>query len=228
MRKIGLVGGLGPESTVDYYREVISGYRARTGGKAPEMVIYSLNLQDFPPVSQKEKVVQWLMGAIRALHLAGADFALVTANTPHIVFDELSASSPIPLLSIVEETCRVVKEKHVDKVGLLGTKVTMSSDFYPRKFSYHDVAIIVPTSEEQDYIDKKITSEIIYNRIYEQTRRGLLKIIERMVGDDGIEGLILGCTELPLILTEDAFGIPFFNTTKIHAESAVRFCLTGK
>ena len=228
MRRIGLVGGLGPESTVDYYRAVISLHREKTEGKAPEMIIYSLDLKDFPPITETESVVQWLLGAIHALTRAGADFALVTANTPHIVFDELSAISPIPLLSIVEETRRVVKEKQLSKVGLLGTKVTMSSDFYQRSFSNSGIAVVVPMRDEQKYIDNKLTSEIIYGHIYEHTRRGLLNIIERMVKEDKIEGLILGCTELPLILTQNAFGISFLNTTRIHAESAVRYCLTGE
>ncbi len=228
MRKIGLVGGLGPESTIDYYRTLIKLHREKTGGRIPEIVIYSLSLQDFPPISQKDEVVQWLLGAIKALHQAGADFALVTANTPHIVFDELRALTPIPLLSIVEETCRVAREKRLSRVGLLGTKVTMSSDFYPRTFSAHDITVVVPSKDEKDYIDDKLTSEIIHNKINDKTRQGLLDIIARMVDEDNIEGVILGCTELPLILTEDAFGIPFLNTTRIHAESAVRFCLTGE
>jgi aspartate racemase len=228
MRRIGLVGGLGPEATVDYYRMVINKCRSEAGGKVPEIIVYSLDLKDFPRLEERHEIVQWLGGAINALHRADADFAVITANTPHIVFDELAALSPIPLISIVEETCRVVHAMDLKKVGLLGTKVTMSSDFYQRVFSARDISISVPTEQEQDYINDKLVSEIMYNRIIENTRQGLLAIIKRLIANHRIEALILGCTELPLILTSDAFGIPFLNTTKIHAESVVRFCLTGK
>jgi len=228
MKRIGLVGGLGPEATVDYYRIIISEYRKKMGGNAPEIIVYSLNLGDFPNIEQKDEVVDWFVKAVGSLHRAGADFAIITANTPHIVFDEVKALSPMPLLSIVEETCRVVRGLNFKKAGLLGTKVTMSSDFYQRVFSPHNISVVVPTAQEQDYINDKLMSEIIYNQIVEETRRGLLEIVRHMVDDYSIECLILGCTELPLILTESAFGISFLNTTRIHAESAVRFCLTGQ
>jgi len=228
MKRIGLVGGLGPEATVDYYRIIIDEYRKKTGGNAPEMVVYSLNLRDFPDIGKKDKVVEWLVKAIRSLHRAGADFAIITANTPHIVFNEVEALSPIPLLSIVEETCCVVSGLNIKKAGLLGTKVTMSSDFYQRVFSRHNISVVVPSVQEQNYINEKLISEIMYNQIVDETRQGLLEIVRRMIDDHGIECLILGCTELPLILTESTFGIPFLNTTRIHAESAVWFCLTGQ
>ncbi|UCG29196.1 MAG: amino acid racemase [candidate division WOR-3 bacterium] len=228
MRKIGIIGGLGPEATVDYYRTIIDEYRAQTGGDIPKIIVYSLSLKEFPSIGQRDAVANWLLGGLQALHRAGADFAIISANTPHIVFDEVKARSPLPLLSIVEETGKAVKALNLSRVGLLGTKITMSNDFYQRVFEQHNISLVVPTSSEQDYIDHKISSEIMYNQIYDETRDGLLKIIRRMIDDDGIKGLILGCTELPLILTHDDFGIPFLNTTKIHALSAIRYCLTGK
>ena len=228
MKRIGLIGGLGPEATVDYYRIMINEYRKKTGGDAPEIIVYSLNLNDFPSIEQKGRVIDWLLKAAGSLHRAGADFAVIGANTPHIVFSEVSALSPIPLLSIVEETCQVVRNLDFKKVGLLGTRVTMGGQFYQRVFSRYNISIVVPTSQEQDYINDKLVSEIVYNRIVDETRERLLQIVRRMIDDDSIEGLILGCTELPLILPDEAFDIPFLNTTRIHAESAVRFCLTGK
>jgi aspartate racemase len=141
MRRIGLVGGLGPEATVDYYRMIINKCRSEAGGKVPEIIVYSLDLKDFPRLEERHEIVQWLGGAINALHRAGADFAVITANTPHMVFDELVALSPVPLISIVEETCQVVQRLNLKKVGLIGTKVTMSSDFYQRVFSARDISI---------------------------------------------------------------------------------------
>jgi aspartate racemase len=228
MRRIGIIGGLGPEATIDYYRTIINEYRKQTRDDVPEIVVYSLNLRDFPDISNEDAVVEWLLGGLRALHRAGADFAIISANTPHIVFDRLKPISPLPLLSIVEETGRAVKNLGVDTVGLFGTKITMSGDFYQRVFDGYGIGIVVPAIVEQDYINHKISSELMFNNILEETRNGLLKITRRMIHDHGIQALILGCTELPLILTRDELRIPFLNTTRIHALSAVRYCLTGK
>ncbi len=228
MRRIGIVGGLGPEATIDYYRMIIDAYRGHSKGDAPEIVIYSMNMSDFPDINQRDKVIAWFANACEALHKAGADFAVIAANTPHIVYDDLKRISPIPLLSIVEETCRAAKNLKLKRVGLMGTKVTMSSDFYIRIFSRDSITVVVPTAQEQDYINDKLFAEIMYNKIVDTTRQGLLKIAKRMIDDDGIEGLILGCTELPLILTKDEFGIPFLNTTRIHVDSVVRYCMSGE
>lgn len=228
MRRIGIVGGLGPEATIDYYRMIIDAYRTQSKGNAPEIVICSMNLNDFPDINQRDKVIAWFAEAIEALHKAGAEFAVIAANTPHIVYDDLERLSPIPLLSIVEETRRVTNDLNLKRVGLLGTKVTMNSDFYERVFSRDSISVVVPTPQEQDYINDKLVTEIMYNKIVDTTRQGLLKIVKRMIDDAGIQGVILGCTELPLILTRDEFGIPFLNTAKIHVDSVVRYCLHGE
>lgn len=228
MRKIGIIGGLGPEATIDYYRTIVNECRAQTQGDVPEIIIYSLNLKDFPSIRNEDAVVQWLLHAIKALHSAGADFALISANTPHIVFDKVEPLSPLPLLSIVEETGKAAKALGIVKVGLLGTRITMSSDFYPRVFAKYGITVAAPNKDEQDYIDNKITTELIFNNIIEDTRSGLLKIVERMISRQGIQAVILGCTELPLILTHDDLGIAFLNTTRIHAHAAIRCCLTGE
>ncbi|MDH4210955.1 MAG: amino acid racemase [candidate division WOR-3 bacterium] len=227
MKKIGIIGGLGPEATIDYYRTIINECREQTQGDVPEIILYSLNLRDFPSIDNEDAVVKWLLDGLKALHRAGAHFAIISANTPHIVFDKLKPLSPLPLLSIVEETWTAVRALGVGRVGLFGTKVTMSSDFYQRVFENYGIALVVPSIEEQDYIDHKISSELMFNNICEETRNGLLGIAERMISDEDIEALILGCTELPLILTHDDLGIPFLNTTRIHALSAIRYCLTG-
>lgn len=231
MKKIGIIGGLGPEATIDYYRIIIESYRAKHDGNFPEILIYSLNMKELAQMlknGEPDKQVQWLVYAVKMLHQAGADFALISSNTPHMVFNEVRDLAPIPMLSIVEETCRVVEELGLEKVGLLGTKITMSAYFFQKVFARRKITIVVPLEQEQKYIHKKLMTEIIFNKIVEETRLELLKIIKRMIDTDSIQGVILGCTELPLILTKEEFGIPFLNTTKIHAESAVRFCLTGE
>lgn len=228
MKKIGIIGGLGPESTIDYYRMICRTYREKTNGRYPELIIYSLNFTDFPCTGSDaglDKVTGWLEGAVMALHKAGADFALISANTPHIVFPEVRARAPIPMISIVEATCRRAQSMGLKRVGLLGTRTTMNGDFYRQVFDSMNIAIVIPHDAEKEYIHDKISTELMYNTILEQTRQDFLFIVQRMVKEDSIDGLILGCTEIPLLLTEDAFGIPFLNTSEIHARAAVEFSL---
>ena len=140
---------------------------------------------------------------------------------------KIKGKSPIPLLSIVEETCKAVQKKGVRKVGLVGTEITMQSDFYRKVFNMKNITISVPRDDEQAYIMEKIRSELSVGIILEETRTGFLDIAKRMMKDDSIEGLILGCTEIPLLLTEETLGIPFFDTSRIHAESALRYSLSA-
>jgi aspartate racemase len=228
VKKIGIIGGLGPESTIDYYRIICQAYRKKTDGQYPQIIIYSLNFKDFPCTGSSaglEEITEWLTSAMHALHRASADFALIAANTPHIVFDEVKKRSPIPCISIVEETCRVACSMGLKRLGLFGTKTTMGAHFYQNVFSPHGIAIVVPHDVEKEYIHDKITTELMYNTVFETTRQDFLAIVERMVREDSIDGLILGCTEIPLLLTQDACGIPFLNTTMIHALAAVEFSL---
>lgn len=231
MRRIGIVGGLGPEPTIEYYRTIIHTTRKRRDKKdAPEIIIVSLNLQDFIQMfesGQKSIIIGWLTQAVHDLHGAGADFAIIAAVTPHIFFDEIVRLSPIPLLSVVEETCNVIKKVGLKRIGLFGTKFTMQSDFYQRVFSESHISVFVPTKEDQLVIHGKLIEELQFGVVIDETRNKLLSIVKKMIKIHSIQGLILGCTELPLILPGEAFGIPFFNSTKIHAESAVQYCLFG-
>ncbi|MGE5605662.1 MAG: aspartate/glutamate racemase family protein [Bacteroidota bacterium] len=168
----------------------------------------------------------WLLKGIDILYKAGADFGIISANTPHVVFDQLKSSSPIPLISIVEETSKKAKELKLQRVGLLGTGFTMRSNFFQKVFAKDNISIVVPKEQEQEYIQHKLMTEIELGRLLAETREGLLKIVKRMVDEDSIQGVVLGCTELPLILTKSEFGIPFLNTTRIHVDSTIRYCLT--
>ena len=229
MKKIGMIGGFGPESTLEYYRLIIDKYRQQRGeGSLPEIVIYSMDMYTLLTlVEQKrwEDVTDFLLKGVNTLQKAGADFGIISANTPHIVYDRLNSVSPIPLISIVEETSKKVKEIGVQRVGLLGTSFTMRANFFQKVFAKNNISIVVPNEAEQDYIQHKLITEIELGQFLEETRRGLLAIVKRMIDEDLIEGAILGCTELPLILTKDEYDIPFLNTTKIHVESAIRYCL---
>ncbi len=226
--RIGIIGGLGPEATIEYYRVIVQRYRQETG-RFPEIAIDSLDMSVFACQWKKgideQATTAWLLDALHRLRDAGADFALIASNTPHIVFGRLAQQTPIPLISIVEETAREALRRGLKKLGLLGTHVTMTSDFYQKSFAAHNMEVVVPQPGERDFIHEKLTTEIMFNKIIDATRDKLLVIVKRMIEQESIDGIILGCTELPLILTQDAFGIPFLNTTVIHAESAVQYCL---
>jgi len=229
MYKIGMIGGFGPESTLDYYRLLIETYRHESKNQnSPEIIIYSMDiniLMELVENKQWDKLIEWLVNGIKVLSKAGADFAFISANTPHIVFERVSELSPIPLLSIVNETCSYMKKTRIKKVGLLGTRFTMQSEFYKRECNKNDIEMFVPNEKEQDYIHNKLMTEIEIGNFNDETRKGLLNIIKRMVKDNSIEGIILGCTELPLILTKSELGIPFFNTTQIHVEGIIKYYL---
>jgi len=229
MAKIGMIGGFGPESTLDYYRLLIETYRSKSDGESnPEIIIYSMDMNILMKLvsnKQWDNLVEWLVNGIKVLQKGGADFGFISANTPHIVFERVKELSPIPLISIVDKTCEYIKKIGIKKVGLLGTSFTMESDFYQRICNREDIEIFLPNEKEQDYIQHKLMTEIELGKFLDETREGLLDIIKKMINDNSIEGVILGCTELPLILTKSEFGIPFFNTTKIHVESIINHCL---
>lgn len=220
-----MIGGLGPESTLDYYKLIVEGYRkAVNDGSYPEIIINSMNMKellDMMDNGEWDNVVACLINGIDALYKAGADFAFISSNTPHIVFERINKKSPIPLISIVEETCKSANKLGMKKIGLLGTKFTMKNNFFQKVFDKSNITIVVPKEEEQEYIHNKLMTEIELGQFLDETRNELLNIVKRMLDEDSIEGVILGCTELPLILTKDEFSIPFLNTTKIHVESII-------
>jgi aspartate racemase len=229
MKKIGIIAGLGPESTVDYYKEIIKAFNIQYKDLAyPEMIIYSANINkllEFVDSKNWSEFAEWLGEKVTSVYRAGAEFAAIASNTPHIVFEEVKKSSPIPLLSIVEETCKEAGKLKAKRIGLLGTRLTMESDFYKEHLQDKGISVVIPSETERELIQKRLFSEIELGIFKDSTRDELLKIVKRMKDDDKIDSLILGCTELPLILTESKYGIPFLNTTAIHCESIVKYCI---
>ena len=226
MKTLGIIGGLGPESTIDYYQRIIALYRERTGdGSYPEFIINSVNLKkglDFMAVNDLARMADYLLDAIARLARAGADFGLISANTPHIVFDDVAPKSPIPLISIVEATCAAAKTQNLKRLALFGTRYTMQATFYSKVFSRQGIELLVPEPNDQAYIHDKYMNELVPGKFLPETRAGLLAIVDRMKETTGIDGVILAGTELPLILSDaDHNGIPFLDTTKIHVEAAV-------
>ena len=226
MKTLGIIGGLGPESTIDYYRLIIARYREQTGGRGyPHIVIVSLDVDKgiaMLDASQLEQLAEYLLGGIRQLANARADFALVAANSPHIVFDRLRETSPLPLISIVEATCEAVQRAGLKRVGLLGTRFTMSGRFYRDVFEKQEITLITPTEEEQARIHDKYINELLLGKFLPETRDYLQQVVVKMKDRDGLEGLVLAGTELPLILRGVAVtGLPVFDTTQIHVRVAV-------
>jgi aspartate racemase len=226
MKTLGIVGGLGPESTVDYYQRIIALYRERTGdGTYPEFIINSVDLKtglDFMDANELTAMADYLLQAIGRLARAGADFGLISANTPHIVFEDVASKSPIPLISIVEATCASAKTQNLKRLALLGTRYTMQASFYPKVFSREGIELLVPSPDDQNYIHEKYFNELVSGKFLPETRAGLLAIVDRMKAKRAVDGVILAGTELPLILRDpDHNGIRFLDTTKIHVEAAV-------
>jgi aspartate racemase len=227
MKTIGILGGLGPESTIEYYKGIIRTFQAKESGY-PEIIIHSTSLSEFWKIietGQFDELTVWLAEKIESLYDAGADFAAIASNTPHIVFDKVNARSPMPLLSIVEQTCKKAKSLGLKKCGLFGTGFTMRSSFYQDHFSKHGISIVVPDEGDRKFLDDKIFSELAFGITKDETRKQFLQIVRRMIDEQSIDSLILACTELPLILDKDEYGIPFLSTTAIHVESIVQYCL---
>jgi len=226
MKILGMIGGVGPESTVDYYQRIIALYRERNpDGSYPLLIINSVDLNKgraLIDANDRSGLTKYLVEEIQKLVKAGADFGLIAANTPHIVFDEVARDSPIPLISIVEATCEAAKARGLKKLGLFGTRYTMQAKFFPDVFSKEGIDLIVPEPADQDYIHEKYFDELVLGKFLPETREQLLAIVDRLKAKIDIDGVILAGTELPLILRDAAHnGIPLLDTTKIHVEAAV-------
>ena len=228
MKTAGIIGGIGPESTVEYYRSIVTSYRERTrDGSFPRIIINSINMKrlvDMFSADDRAGAAAYLADEVSKLARAGADFALLSANTPHIVFDEVQSRSPVPLISIVRATCEAAKASGLKKLGLFATRFTARAGFYTEALAAEAVTLALPDEAEQDYIHDKYMNELVNGIFLPETRARLIAIAHRLKTEEAIEGLILGGTELPLILraadSEEA-GVPFLDTTQIHVKAVV-------
>ena len=228
MKTLGIIGGIAPESTIDYYRTIIELYRARKGdGSYPPILINSIDVQRVLATvgaGELKALTDWLLTELEKLARAGADFGIMASNTPHIVFDDLERQSPLPLISIVAETAAVATSRGLKRLGLFGTRFTMQGTVYRNVFAARDMLVVPPEPADLDYIHEKYMSELVAGVFLPETRAGLFAIVDCMAERSGIDGVILGGTELPLILRDAAHhGIPMLNTTRIHCEAAVEW-----
>ena len=224
MARVGLVGGLGPESTIDYYRRIVEHAEHEAPRSAPSIVIDSLDVRHalFLVEHDRAALVEYLLASLRRLAAAGVDFGAITANTPHVVFDLLSGRSPVPLLSIVE-ACAAEAQRHgLVRVALLGTRFTMEEPFYRDVFARHGIDVITPNAAERAWVHERYVGELLNNVILDATRRQFLSLVARLRDEDGVDGVILGGTEFPLLLSGPLIAnVPVLDTTALHVAAIV-------
>ncbi len=229
-KRIGILGGMSPESTVAYYEYITRTYTERFGDYGyPEILIYSVSFQqyvDWPNQDRWDMVAEGLTAAAQRLVAAGADLILIATNTMHLVFDEVQAGVEVPMLSLLDATAEAILARGLRTVGLLGTRFTMEKGFYQEALARQGISTLVPGAGDREYVHRVIYDELVAGQIRDESRTGYLEII-RKLAERGAEGVVLGCTEIPLLVDEDSAGIPLFDTTQIHAEAALNYAIAA-
>jgi len=224
MTTVGIVGGLGPESTIDYYRRILEAWAREDPSSSPSIVIDSLDVQRGLRLvaSDLPALTEYLLTSLRRLAGAGVDFIAMTANTAHIVFDELAAQSPVPLVSIVEVCAQEAQRRGLRRLALLGTRFTMEGAFYPTVCGRSGIAVVPPNDAERAWVHERYIGELLKGDFRDDTRQGFVALITRMRDEDNIDGIILGGTELPLLLKASVIAnLPTLDTTALHVAAIV-------
>lgn len=222
---VGIVGGLGPESTIDYYRRVLAAWQQDDPTSTPSIVIDSLNVQRGLRLvaADRDGLIAYLVASVRRLAGAGVDVAAISANTPHIVFDEVAAQSPVPLISIVEVCAEAARERGLRRLLLLGTRFTMDAAFYPTVFERFGIVVVPPSEADRTWVHARYVEELLKGDFRDSTRRELVSLVGRLRDAEGVDGVILGGTELPLLLSEPTIaGLPALDTTALHVAAIVK------
>jgi aspartate racemase len=224
LKILGIVGGIAPASTIEYYRLLVEGWRRRMPGYPP-VLINSIDLDRMLGMVSSgafDALSAYLSEEIQRLARAGAQLALLASNTPHVVFDRLRERSPIPLISIVEAACSAARALGLKRPGLIGTRFTMQGSFYPEEFSRHGISLLTPSAKDQAFIHDKYMGELAKGVFLTETRERIVEIAARMRKELGMDGLILGGTELPLLLRAERLdGMALLDTAKIHVDDAL-------
>ena len=228
MKTIGLIGGMSWESSTEYYRIINEEVKQRLGGfHSAKCILYSVDFQEIEVCQRNgewEKTAQILTGTARSLETAGADFVVLCTNTMHKVADQIQAGISIPLLHIADITAQQVLFRGIKTIGLLGTSYTMEQDFYKSRLESQGIRVLVPEEQEREIINTVIYDELCLGQILDESRARYKSIIEDLV-KQGAEGIILGCTEIGLLVKPEDSSVPLFDTTSIHAIGAVDYAL---
>lgn len=229
MKKLGLIGGIGPESTLIYYHEIEQGVQKQIGKPYyPPMTIESLSVfdvLDFCRRDDYEGLTVYLVRGFQNLAAAGCDFGAFTGITPHIVIDRVREQSPLPIVSMIDTAADFALQRGYTKVGLIGTYPTMSGHFFQKSFGEKGIRVICPHEDEMQYIGRKIETELEYGRVMEETRRKIMKIVERMQKEEHIQAAVLGCTELPLLFKDAESPVETIDVMAVHIEALIRMIL---
>ena len=226
MKKIGLVGGISWVSTMDYYKYINEGVNAKLGGlNFAECIIYSLNFGDIQTAGWNYSF-NLLMEACETLKRSGVDGIALCANTAHLFADKLQENIDLPIIHIGAETAKAVVKQGYRRVGLLGTKFTMEMDFYKNKLESYGLEVLIPAKQEtRDYIQHTVKEELGIGFINPETKKNYLAIVNDLVLN-GAECIVLGCTEIPMLISQNDFSIPVFDTTKLHAQAIVDYVVS--
>lgn len=224
MKRAGIIGGMGPESTVDYYRRLQEEWRRFQPGSAPAMVIDSLDPDVALHLVAKDRAAffTYFKDSIDRLARAGVDFIAMTANTPHMIFDELAAQSPVPMISIVETCVEEAQRRRHRRLALLGTRFTMEASFYPDVFARAGIEVVRPRTNEVTWVHERYVGELLRGAFRPETRAEFMVLVERLRAEDRVDGVILGGTELPMLLNSTTIaGLPVLDTTAIHVTAII-------
>lgn len=224
MRKLGLVGGIGPESTIPYYHGIVYGVQKELGRPVfPPVIIDSIDVFRVLSLCQKKDYTglsEYISCSIQNLAAGGAELAALTGNTPHIIFDALQRRSPIPLVSIVDTACQAARDQGFSRLFLLGTAFTMAEDFFKAPFRHAGIEITVPSEAGQRWVHEKISSELELGIKKEETLSGFQDLIKN-AKESGAEAVVLGCTELPILLSDSVSPLPCLDTMAIHIHTLI-------
>ncbi len=229
MKTIGLIGGMSWESTLEYYKILNESVKERVGGlHSAKSIIYSFDFEEIEELQHQgnwNKLTELMIEAAQKLEKIGAELIIICTNTMHKMADEVQRAVKIPLIHIADATAEVAKEKGLKKVGLLGTKFTMEEDFYKKRITEkHGIEVIIPNKDERELIHNVIYNELCLGILSPESKARFKEIVENLISN-GAEGIILGCTEIPLLIKQEDIQVPVFDTTTIHAKSAVEFSL---
>jgi aspartate racemase len=232
LKLLGLIGGMSWENTIEYYRIINELIKEKLGSwNSAKLILYSVNFEEILSLENKDRwseIVLIMTNISRNLENAGCEALMLCSNTMHKIADDLQNNISIPIINVVDETALIIKELKLKKVGLLGTKFTMEGDFYSKKLEEkYNISVIIPGKEDRDYIHSVIYNELAQNNLFDTTKQSLLRIIDKLKSQ-GAEGIILGCTEIPLLIKPEDLELPLFDTLKIHLNAAAQFILKAE